>query len=107
MPVPVFVDVDDTLVEGLNKTPIPATIALVRSLHQSGAQLYAWSTGGAAYAERMARELELEACFLGFLPKPLVLIDDRSWEELEPKKWIHPSRSAELSADDVLDLAKP
>lgn len=43
--------------------------------------LYLWSSGEAEYAEMIARELELSACFVGFLPKPNVYIDDQPINE--------------------------
>lgn len=65
-----YVDVDDTLVRhtGTKQIPMPATIAHVRDLHQQGAELYCWSTGGTAYARSAAEALGLDHCFTGCLP---------------------------------------
>lgn len=48
----VYVDVDETLVRnyGRSRIPIPSVIAHVRQLFENGAELYCWSSGGAAYA---------------------------------------------------------
>jgi hypothetical protein len=75
----IFVDVDDTLVRsvGPKRIPVPAVIARVRTLHTEGATLYLWSSGGAEYARASAAECGIEDCFIGFLPKPNVYIDDQ------------------------------
>ena len=79
----VFVDVDDTLVRsvGTKRIPMPAVVAAVRALYGRGDALYLWSSGGADYARASAVELGVEECFLGFLPKPDVYIDDQSVDE--------------------------
>lgn len=75
----VFVDVDDTLVRsiGAKRIPMPRVIERVKRLHQEGATIYLWSSGGAEYARNTAEELEISNCFVGFLPKPTVIIDDQ------------------------------
>jgi hypothetical protein len=52
----VFVDVDDTLVRsiGTKRIPITRVVDRVRRLHQEGASLNLWSSGGAAYAKESA-----------------------------------------------------
>ena len=52
-------------------------IERVRELHRSGATLYRWSAGGAEYAQATAVELGVAECFVAFLPKPNVMIDDQ------------------------------
>ncbi len=78
-----FVDVDDTLVRtvGSKRIPMPRMIERVRELHQGGATLYLWSSGGAEYAKEAAQELGLSSCFVGFLPKPNLMIDDQEVSE--------------------------
>jgi hypothetical protein len=80
----IYVDIDDTLVRsvGSKRVPMPAVVERIRGLAAEGAQLYAWSSGGAAYARESARELAVEHCFASFLPKPQVLIDDQA-----PTEW--------------------
>jgi FMN phosphatase YigB (HAD superfamily) len=75
----IFVDVDDTLVRslGTKRVPMPAVVARVRELHEAGATLYLWSSGGAEYARASAAELGIGSCFAGFLPKPDAYIDDQ------------------------------
>jgi len=83
LPLVVYVDVDDTLVRhaGTKRIPIPSTIAHVRLLATAGAEMWCWSTGGKDYARSMAEDLGIADCFVGFLPKPNVLIDDQSVSE--------------------------
>ena len=89
----VYVDVDETLVRnyGRSRIPIPAVIAHVRQLFESGAELYCWSSGGAAYARESAREVGLEDCFTAFLPKPQVMIDDQPVSDWRKLVYIHPN----------------
>jgi|SRR5579859_3417009 len=97
-----YVDVDDTLVRsaGSKRIPMTVVIAHVRKLFQSGVALYAWSSGGAEYARASARELGVEDCFLGFLPKPNILIDDQAPGEWRQMIHVHPMEAASKSADD-------
>jgi predicted HAD superfamily phosphohydrolase YqeG len=81
----VYVDVDDTLVRSTGATRIPMTSVIehVRQLKADGATLYLWSAGGADYCRATAIELGIEDCFVAFLPKPRVMIDDQ-----EVKDWV-------------------
>jgi len=81
--VVVYVDVDDTLVRsaGSKRIPMPRTIERVKASHAAGAILYLWSTGGAQYARATAEELKISDCFVGFLPKPTVILDDQPVSE--------------------------
>ena len=101
-PVHVFVDVDDTLVRsaGSKRIPMPAVIQHVRELHAQGAVLYCWSAGGADYARRSAEEFGLAECFIAFLPKPNVFIDDQSAAEWPRSVLVHPSSCGGRSLDD-------
>ena len=89
----VYVDVDDTLVRsiGTKHIPMPATIARVRELHDQGAILYCWSTGGADYARESAIELGIAECFVEFLPKPHWILDDQEPASWRGFKCVHPS----------------
>lgn len=87
LPLVVYVDVDDTLIRtvGTKRIPVTGTVDHVRSLYADGAQLYCWSSGGGEYARSVAEELGIAACFVAFLPKPHVLIDDQpvgTWRRL-------------------------
>jgi hypothetical protein len=67
------------------RVPVPKVVERVRALAAEGAQLFAWSSGGAAYARESARELAIEDCFAAFLPKPQIVIDDQApadWRRL-------------------------
>ena len=80
----IFVDVDDTLVRsvGTKRIPIPSVVQAVRKLKEQGAILYCWSSGGSEYARASAVQLELEDCFIGYLPKPNAIVDDQP-----PQAW--------------------
>lgn len=75
-----FVDVDDTLVRtaGSKRIPIPRMVTRVRELFVGGAMLYCWSSGGADYARESAEELGISDCFVSYLPKPNLIIDDQA-----------------------------
>lgn len=79
----IYVDVDDTLVRsaGSKRIPMPGVVADARALHAAGAEMYLWSTGGADYARDTARHLQIEHCFVAFLPKPTAYIDDQAVSE--------------------------
>lgn len=89
----IYVDVDDTLVRsaGTKRIPMPAVIQHVRELHESGATLYCWSSGGADYARESAVEVGLVHCFAAFLPKPNVIIDDQQIIDWPQFLHIHPA----------------
>ena len=92
IPFYVYVDVDDTLVRtfGSKQMPVLSTIQHVRDLFQQGAVLYCWSSAGAEYARRIAKEYGIDGCFSGFLPKPHLLIDDQNVSDWRYLKQIHP-----------------
>lgn len=79
----IFVDVDDTLIRsvGTKRIPMPPVVERVRVLHREGVALYLWSSGGADYARASAVELGIEDCFVTFLPKPDVYLDDQAVSE--------------------------
>jgi predicted HAD superfamily phosphohydrolase YqeG len=66
----VYVDVDDTLIRsvGTKRILIPSAIQHVRDLAEQGADLFCWSSGGAAYARASAEEVGIASCFSAFLP---------------------------------------
>lgn len=105
----IYVDIDDTLVRSFGSKRIPMTemVALIPKLKESGATLFCWSSGGAAYAQRSAEELGIAACFTAFLPKPQLLIDDvaiRDWKVTE----LHPNECRSMTVSELLDrLARP
>jgi predicted HAD superfamily phosphohydrolase YqeG len=106
--VNVFVDVDDTLVRstGSKRIPIPSVIQHVRDLHAQGAALYCWSAGGAEYAQKTAEELGIAQCFLAFLPKPHVFIDDQAVANWPRSILVHPSNCGGRSVADYLEQLK-
>jgi len=97
-----YVDVDDTLVRsfGSKRIPMSAMVEHVRALHRDGVVLYCWSSGGAKYAEESARELGLEGCFSGFLPKPNILIDDVALADWHMLMRVHPNEAVSKTVQD-------
>ena len=100
----IYVDVDDTLIRsfGTKRIPIPSTIQQVRDLADQGAELYCWSSGGAAYARASAKEVGIDACFSAFLPKPQVFLDDQAPNEWRRTLFVHPSESVGKTVADYL-----
>jgi hypothetical protein len=98
----VYVDVDDTLIRssGGVRIRVPAVINHVRSLFEQGAILYCWSAGGAEYARQTALELGIADCFIGFLPKPNVLIDDQQQSSWPRCITVHPASCGSAILDD-------
>ncbi len=102
LPLIVYVDVDDTLIRsfGSKRIRMSHTVDRVRQLYEDGVELYCWSSGGAAYAQASARELDLEHCFKAFLPKPKALIDDvaiENWRLVE----LHPNEAASTTTQQL------
>ncbi len=100
----IYVDVDDTFVRsfGSKRIPIPRVIEQVKILHEQGAELYCWSSGGAAYAKASAQEFGLEHCFKAFLPKPNILLDDLGTDRWPFFTQIHPNSCGNLQLSDFL-----
>jgi len=107
-PFVIYVDVDDTLVRsvGTKRVPMPRVIEHVRSLHDEGAQLFCWSTGGEAYARDCAAELGIEDCFDGFLPKPAVMIDDQRTVDWHRLLEVSPLEAAGKSLSDYREARR-
>lgn len=97
-PPVIYVDVDDTFVRSAShaRIPMPEVIAGIRRLHADGAVLYCWSSGGADYARRSAEEFGVAACFVAFLPKPDVMLDDVEVGRWRRLRHVHPSAVSEL-----------
>ncbi|MEZ6095001.1 MAG: hypothetical protein R3C03_12350 [Pirellulaceae bacterium] len=89
----IFVDVDDTLIRsfGTKQIPIPNAIRYVREMFNAGHVLYCWSRGGAQYSRDVAVNLDIADCFVCFLPKPDIVVDDRLEQLLSHCEFIHPN----------------
>ena len=92
----IYIDVDDTLIRSVGKTqiPMPASVKYVRRMHAAGHTLYCWSHGGGDYARDVATSLEIGDCFVGFLSKPDVCLDDRGDKLLDYCNVILPGNAA-------------
>jgi len=97
----IYVDVDDTFVRsaGTKRIPMTAVIQHIRELKDQGALLYCWSSGGADYARQSAEEFEIADCFIDFLPKPNLMLDDQSLGEWRDLKCVHPTESGQTLED--------
>jgi len=95
LPRVIFIDVDDTLVRsvGVKRIPMPAVLTRIHQLKAEGALLYLWSSGGAEYAQTSAQELGIADCFVAFLPKPHVYLDDQPVQEWQFCKHLYPSQA--------------
>jgi hypothetical protein len=104
----VYIDVDDTLVRsaGTKTMPIPSMVEHAKRLAGSGADLYCWSTAGAEYARTTAQNLGIEHCFVGFLPKPHVVIDDQELVDWKRFAVVHPMSAAGKSVDEYWKLVQ-
>jgi hypothetical protein len=102
-PLVAFVDVDETLVRsaGSKRVPISEMIKRVRELREIGVELYCWSSGGAKYARETAVELGIGDCFVGFLPKPGVMIDDQAPADWRNLLCLHPNEASSMSATEI------
>ena len=105
-PLVIYVDVDDTLVRsvGSKRIPMPTVVARVKSLAAEGATLYAWSSGGAEYARESAKELGILQCFVMFLPKPQIVIDDQAPSEWRRLIHVHPADAPSRSLSDLVGV---
>jgi len=93
----IFIDVDDTLVRtvGSKRIPMPSVLEQVRRLHQEGAVLYLWSSGGADYCQNTADELGITQCFCGFLPKPTAYLDDQPVQDWRDCQHFYPMQASQ------------
>ena len=102
----VYVDVDDTLLRsaGTKTLPVPHVVEHVKDLAKSGAELYCWSAVGAEYARRAAHKLGIEQCFVGFLPKPNIAVDDQELRDWKHFAVVHPLNTASKTVNDYWEL---
>jgi phosphoserine phosphatase len=103
----IYIDIDDTLIRSFGSKRIPMTdmVELVPKLKAHGATLYCWSSGGAAYARSSAEELGIADCFIAFLPKPQLLIDDVAIGEWKLGQ-LHPNECRALTVPELLERAR-
>ena len=97
-PLVIYVDVDDTFVRSSShaRLPMPEVLEAIRRLHREGATLYCWSSGGGEYARQSAEEFGVADCFVAFLPKPDVLIDDVAVSDWRRPRYVHPNAASDL-----------
>ena len=90
----IFIDIDDTLVRtyGLKRIPIGKTIQAIFRFHKEGSEIYLWSNGGSDYCKKTAKELGIDKCITGFLPKPTLYIDDMPTSDWKFCQHIYPGQ---------------
>ena len=95
-PTVIFVDVDDTFVRSAShaRVPMPDVIEAIQRLYRDGAALYCWSSGGADYARRSAEEFGIAECFMAFLPKPHIMLDDVAVTDWRRLRHVHPNAAS-------------
>jgi len=100
-PFYIYIDVDETFLRnyGAKQIAIPSVIKHIKDLKDAGATLYCWSSGGAEYAKSSAKKFGIESCFLGFLPKPNVAIDDMPFSKWRNLLEIHPNMCPKNTID--------
>jgi phosphoglycolate phosphatase-like HAD superfamily hydrolase len=101
-PFTIYVDVDETFVRSVStkRIPMPAVIQHIQELKQQGAILYCWSSGGGEYARQSAEEFGIADCFVAFLPKPDMLLDDQHISDWRYLKCVHPNECSGQTLDD-------
>lgn len=102
----IYFDVDDTLIRtfGSKTLPIIHVIELVKQLKDTGAELYCWSAAGRDHALEVATEYGIHDCFIAFMTKPDLMIDDRTLEQLHIQE-LHPNE-CHLTAQELLAKIK-
>ena len=97
-PTIIYVDVDDTFVGSAShsRVPMPEVSEAIRRLHRDGATLYCWSSDGGDYARQGAEEFGVAECFLAFLPKPDIMLDDVGVSNWQRLRHVHPNAASEL-----------
>jgi len=102
----IYFDVDDTLIRtfGSKSLPIIHVIELVKQLKAAGAELYCWSHAGRDHAIDVAKEYNIYDCFVAFMTKPELMIDDRRLSDLHIQE-MHPNE-CHLTAQELLSKIK-
>ena len=84
---------------------MPSVIQHIKELKEQGATMYCWSSGGSEYAEESAKEFGVEKCFVGFLPKPDLAIDDLSFSEWRGLLQVHPNECPDNTIESYKEKA--
>jgi len=84
-----YFDIDGTLLKDDN-VPNRYVLALLKHLHERGCLIYLWSAGGEGNCRRVAAHCGIEALVSAYLPKPVISVDDMSYDDYVFLK-LHPS----------------
>ena len=75
-----YFDIDGTLLKDDN-VPNRHVLALLKRLHERGCLISLWSAGGEANCRRVAATCGIEARVSAYLPKPVISVDDMSYDD--------------------------
>ncbi len=97
----IAIDRDETFVRNYvaKRIAIPSVIEYIKKLKSDGTIMYCWSSGGAIYAKESAEEFGIADCFIGFLPKPQVMIDDMNFSQWRNLLQIRPNECPKYSVE--------
>lgn len=71
------IDIDGTLIcDGMINDDV---LEMARTKKEEGFDVILWSARGRAYAEMVAKELEIENLFTFIISKPGFIVDDMGW----------------------------
>lgn len=75
-----YFDIDGTLLTDDN-VPNPYVLSLLKHLHDRGCPIYLWSAGGADNCRQLAARCQIEPLISAYLPKPVISVDDMSYDD--------------------------
>jgi hypothetical protein len=75
-----YFDIDGTLLTD-DHAPNVQVLALLDHLHQRGVRIYLWSAGGEDNCREAAALCGITDRISGFLPKPVISVDDMRYED--------------------------
>ena len=84
-----YFDIDGTLWND-DKVPNVQVLALLHYLHERGLRIFLWSAGGEENCREAAARCGIEGMVAGFLPKPVISVDDTRYEDYVFLK-LHPA----------------
>jgi hypothetical protein len=90
-----YFDIDGTLLTD-DHVPNVQVLALLDHLHQRGMRIFLWSAGGEGNCREAAALCGIENLISGFLPKPVISVDDMHYDDYVFLK-LHP---ADLDPED-------
>jgi len=84
-----YFDIDGTI-RSHDRVPNVQVLALLAYLHERGIRIYLWSAGGEDNCREVAARCGIENLITGFLPKPVISVDDMHYDDYVFLK-LHPA----------------